>query len=89
MMVEWEVRIFFPDNSFGQVLDDNRFSPIWKERIFFHASLLAPSLFKSTVPKNTAVYYFRINSNLSRESMIKGEVKQDFAVVRIQVVPHV
>ena len=61
----------------------------FEKKIYFHASLLAPSLFKSTVPKNTAVYYFRINSNLSRESMIKGEVKQDFAVIRIQVVPLV
>ena len=57
----------------------------FEKKIYFHASLLAPS----TVPKNTAVYYFRINSNLSHESMIKGEVKQDFAVIRIQVVPHV
>ena len=61
----------------------------FEKKIYFHASLLASSLFKSTVPKNTAVYYFRINSNLSHESMIKGEVKQDFAVVRIQVVPRV
>ena len=30
-MVEWEVRIFFPDNSFGQVLDDNRFSRVRKK----------------------------------------------------------
>ena len=47
----------------------------FEKKIYFHASLLAPSLFKSTVPKNTAVYYFRINSHLSHESMIKGEVK--------------
>ena len=61
----------------------------FEKKNFFHASLLAPSLFISTVPKNTVIYYFRINSSLSHESMIKGEVKQDFAVVRIQVVPRV
>ena len=67
-----------------QVSDDNRFSQVRNEEIF-HASLLAPSLFKATIP----VDYFQINSNLSHESMIEGEVKQDFAVVRIQVVPSV
>ena len=88
MMVEWEVRIFFPDNSFGQVLDDNRFSRVRKKEFFFMLLCLPPHC--SNQPfQRTAVYYFRINSNLSRESMIKGEVKQDFAVVRIQVVPHV
>ena len=61
----------------------------FEKKNFFHASLLASSLLISTVPKKTAIYYFRINSSLSHESMIKGEVKQDFAVVRIQVVPRV
>ena len=40
-------------------------------------------------PKEHSSLLFRINSNLSHESMIEGEVKQDFAVIRIQVVPHV
>ena len=42
MMVEWEVRIFFPDNSFGQVLDDNRFSRVRKKELFFMLLCLPP-----------------------------------------------
>ena len=41
-MVEWEVRIFFPDNSFGQVLDDNRFSRGRKKEFFFMLLCVPP-----------------------------------------------
>ena len=87
-MTEWEERFFFAvilANKFQTTIDFLKF----EMKKFFHASVLAPLLLKSTIPKNTAVDYIRINSHLSHESMIEGEVKQDFAVVRVQVVPSV
>lgn len=81
-MMEWEERFFFAvilANKFQTTIDFLKF----EMKKFFHASVLAPLLFKSTISKNTAVDYIRINSHLSHESMIEGEVKQDFAVVRV------
>ena len=72
-------------NKFQTTIDFLKF----EMKKFFHASVLAPLLLKSIIPKNTAVDYIRINSHLSHESMIEGEVKQHFAVVRVQVVPSV
>ena len=56
-MVEWEVRIFFPDNSFGQFLDDNRFSRVRKKE-FFSCFFACPLTVQINRPKEHSSLLF-------------------------------